>query len=147
MKELPLIEKAFFLKKTEIFSELDLDLLLAIGDKAETRVCEDKELIFCLNQDAHRLYFILDGRVKVEDADGRAISHLKTQDFFGDESLFNQEPRGYSAFAQGKTVLLTISRTHLSEIILECPQVALGIIRAYAAVTQFRKRKMEDIPL
>jgi CRP/FNR family transcriptional regulator, cyclic AMP receptor protein len=147
MKEIPLIEKAFFLKKTEIFSELDLDLLLAIADKAEVRICDDNELIFCLNQDAHRLYLILDGKVKIEDLDGKRISVLKVRDFFGDESLFNQEPRGYSAFAVGKTILLTISRTHLSELILECPQVAFSIIRAYAAVTSFRKRKMEDLPL
>lgn len=141
MKTISLIEKAFFLKKTDLFSELDLDLLLAIGDKAEVRFCEDEEYIFHLNQDAHCLYLIMSGKVKITDQEDIKIALLKVQDFFGDESLFNREARGYNASAVGKTTILTISRTHLSEIILECPQVALSLIRAYAGPLSFRKRK------
>jgi len=142
MKALTLIEKAFFLKKTELFAELDLDLVLAIADKAELRTFSQSEVIFSINQEAHRLYVILNGHVLIEDEEEQLLVTLFPGDFFGDESLFNQRPRGYLAKAdqEGKTLLLTVSRTHLTEIILECPQVALAIIRAYAAVTTFRRR-------
>ncbi len=33
MKQLSLIERAFFLKKVRLFSELDLDSLLAVAEK------------------------------------------------------------------------------------------------------------------
>ena len=147
MNELTLIEKAFFLKKTKLFSELDLDLVLAIADKAEQRTVDDKELIFSSNQDAHCLYVLVSGKVAiiddVTDDVPKTVAKICTLDFFGDESLFNREPRSYTAEAQGATELLLISRSHLTEIMLECPQVALALIRAYAAVTPFRNRKQE----
>jgi CRP/FNR family transcriptional regulator, cyclic AMP receptor protein len=138
MIPLTLIEKAFFLKKTSLFAEMDLDLVLAIADKAEIRSCSTDEIIFEHNQDAHRLYVILHGKVAVFDDE--RIATLYPGDFFGDESLFNQEPRGYTVKAEEEALVMTISRTHLIEIILECPQVAIAIIRAYAATTPFRRR-------
>jgi CRP/FNR family transcriptional regulator, cyclic AMP receptor protein len=147
MTELTLIEKAFFLKKTKLFSELDLDLVLAIADKAELRTVEDKELVFASNQDAHCLYVLVSGKVAIIDDvtsdEPQTIATIQPLDFFGDESLFNREPRGYTAEARGSTELLLISRSHLTEIMLECPQVALALIRAYAALTAFRARKPE----
>jgi CRP/FNR family transcriptional regulator, cyclic AMP receptor protein len=147
MNELTLIEKAFFLKKTKLFSDLDLDLVLAIADKAEQRSVEDKEPIFLSNQDAHCLYVIVSGKVAIiddiTDEESKTVAKVFASDFFGDESLFNREPRGYTAEAYGTTELLLISRSHLIEIILECPQVALALIRAYAALTPFRNRKQE----
>ncbi|MDB6082104.1 MAG: cyclic nucleotide-binding domain protein [Chlamydiia bacterium] len=139
-----IIEKAFFLKKTQLFQELDLDLLLVIADKAELRSCIHGEHLFSINQDAHRIYVILQGIVIITNDEEQEQARLLAGDFFGDESLFNQEPRGYTAQAEGleETIVLTISRTHLIEIILECPQVAIAIIRSYAAVTPFRKRKL-----
>lgn len=142
MSHLTLIEKAFFLKKTALFLELDLDLVLAIAAKAEPRQCEDEEVIFSFNQEAHRLYVILDGMVQIEDEKEMPIETLLAGDFFGDESLFNQQTRDYNAKAKGSTLLLTISRTHLTEIILECPQVGLSLIRAYALVTPFRRHTL-----
>ena len=142
MSHLTLIEKAFFLKKTSLFLELDLDLVLAIAAKAEQRLCHDEETIFSFNQEAHRLYVILSGAVQIEDEADRRIETLFAGDFFGDESLFNQQTRGYNAIAKGETLLLTISRTHLTEIILECPQVGISLIRAYAMTTPFRRHSL-----
>jgi CRP-like cAMP-binding protein len=142
--ELTLIEKAFFLKKTELFSELDLDLLLAIADKADVLSFQNGEEIFCVSQDAHRIYLIIQGKVRIHDHDESFIQKVLPQDYFGDEALFNALPRAYAAFAEGVTQVMTITRTHLTEIILECPQVALSLLRAYSAVTPYRKRKREE---
>lgn len=147
MNELTLIEKAFFLKKTKLFSELDLDLVLALAAKAEQRTVEDQEPIFSSNQDAHCLYVLVSGKVSIIDdvtsEESKTLAKISTLDFFGDESLFTREPRGYTAQAQGTTELLLISRSHLTEIMLECPQIAIALIRAYASDTSFRKRKQE----
>jgi len=140
MSQLSIIEKAFFLKKTSLFSELDLDLLLAIADKAEVQSYESKEPIFSHNQDAHRLYFIYKGKVDVLDSSERPIATLENYDFFGDEALFAQTPRHYATVAAAPTHVLTLSRTHLVQIMLESPHVALILLSAYASVTPFRKR-------
>ena len=140
MSHLTLLEKVFLLKKTALFAELDLDLLLAIGDKAEERSCHPQEPIFMVEQAAHRVYVIISGEVQIQDENGTSLALLQAQDFFGDEALFNQQNRAYTATAKGDVHLLTISRTHLMEIMLECPQVAISLLRAYAATNPFRRR-------
>ena len=144
MHELTLIEKAFFLKKTTLFSELELDLVLAIANKAEIRIQTNDELIFSVNQDAHCLYVIVSGSVMIENENEEEIERLTAPDYFGDEALFTRESRSYSAKAIGDTTLMLISRSHLTEIILECPQVALSLLRGFAASCTYRKRKEEE---
>jgi len=139
MNKITLIEKAFFLKKTALFAEVDLDLVFAISDKAQILSFEQGDRIFSKNQDAHRLYIILDGEVTLYTDDIENGKVCGSQEFFGDEALFNQDTRQYSAQATAPTLLMALSRTHLIEIILESPQVALALLRAYAAVTPFRK--------
>lgn len=144
MSRLTLIEKSFYLKKTEAFQELDLDLALAIANKAEELAFEKDERIFSLNQEAHRLYIILEGNVLIADEREKKVTTLYPYDYFGDESLFSQKPRMYNAIAETKVKLLTISRTHLVEIILESPNIALCLLRAYAQSTPFRNRFKEE---
>jgi CRP-like cAMP-binding protein len=141
MNPFTLIEKAFFLKKTSLFSEVDLDLVLAVSDKAAVAEFQDGEEIFSKNQDAHRLYIILQGEV-ILSYEGEEVRVLGPQDFFGDEALFGNGIRGYSARAKGQTIVMTISRTHLIEIILESPQVAIALLRAFAQEIPFRRKKI-----
>ena len=140
MRHLTLIEKAFFLKRLQLFSELDLDLLLAIADKVEERSFEKDDIIFSFDQDAHRLYCIHSGEVAIFDEGKNCLAMLYPPDYFGDEAIFNQTNRRYAAVATTHTDILTIGRGHLSEVMLESPPVALALIRAYAKNTLFRNR-------
>lgn len=141
MKRLTLIDKAFVLKSSQLFSQLDLDLLLAIADKLSSFTCDAGDLIFEVGEQAHRIYFLVRGSVEMCNEQGNVIATLNSQDFFGEESLFNEQPRAYSARCQKEALLLTLSHTHLMTIISECPQVAIGLLQAYASTTPFRPRK------
>ena len=57
---------------------------------------------------------------------------LKTNEFFGDESIFNEQPRSYFAIANDETLLLSINRTNLLTIISECPSIAVSLLNKYA---------------
>ena len=144
MKNLTLIDKAFLLKRTPLFSSLNLDLLLTISDKLGTVIFEPNDSAFFINEEANRMYFILQGQVEIRDADSRVLAKLKAGDFFGEESLFSNKPRAYSAFIPLETHLLTLSRTNLYTIISECPSVALGFLQVYTADMQFRPFKQEN---
>ena len=65
---------------------------------------------------------------------------LTTGEFFGDESVFNEKARAYSAKSLSQTRLLTLSRNHLLGIIAECPSVAVALLEAYSANIDFRNR-------
>lgn len=127
-----LIEKAFFLKKTRLFSELDLEVLLAIAEKLHEDDYDKEEKVFTPGQVANRIYLIAEGAVQILDEHKRPVCELGVSDYFGDESLFNEQPRSYSAVCKMDTVFLTLSRSHLLSIISECPSVAVTLLHAYS---------------
>lgn len=140
MKRLTLVDKAFFLKKSPMFSSLDLDLLLAISDKLNLVTFDAQKTIFGIGEEAFRMYFIVKGSVQIKDAKGQLLCELCDEDFFGDEALFNEKPRAYEVVSKTETVLLTLTKTNLLTVISECPSVAVGLLQAYTSAISFRQR-------
>jgi CRP/FNR family transcriptional regulator, cyclic AMP receptor protein len=132
MTSLTLIDKALLLKRTPLFASLNLDLLLSISDRMTLIAFQDNDYIFLSNEEANRLYFIVKGTVEIRTPDGTPLATLEHGDFFGEESLFNHQPRCYTAYTPVKTEVLTLSKTNLYSIISECPSVALGFLHVYA---------------
>lgn len=139
MKQLSLVEKAFFLKKTFLFKDLDLDLLIAIADNMSQDIYDAQEKTFDINQRANRMYFIVHGSVEILDNDNKVIQTLNSTDFFGDESLFNDKLRQYKSICKTDSLILTITKTNLLNVISECPSVALALLKKYAQITPCRK--------
>src|SRR5262245_31045848 len=127
-----LIEKAFFLKKTRLFGELDLEILLAIAEKLHEDDYEKEEKIFTPGQVANRIYLIAEGTVQIIDEQKKVRSELTVGDYFGDESLFNDAPRTYAAICKTETLFYTLSRSQLLSIISECPSVAVTLLQSYS---------------
>ena len=139
MKKLTLIDKAFYLKRTPLFCTLDLNLLLPIADKLGVAEFDANEVIFSPDDEGFRMYFIIRGFVEIRN-EHQILATLSNEEFFGDESLFNEKPRAYKAIAKMDTLLLSLSRTNLFTIISECPNVAVGFLQVYTSRTQFRLR-------
>lgn len=129
-----LIEKAFFLKKMRLFSELDLEILLAIAEKLHEDEYEKDEKVFTPGQVANRIYLIEKGTVQIL---GSGLE-LHASDYFGDESLFNDQPRSYTAVCKTDVLFFTISRSHLLSIISECPSVAVTLLQSYSQLLPCR---------
>ena len=142
-KKMTLIDKAFMLKKTSLFGGLDLNLLLPIADKLGSLDFEPKEMVFHIGDEGSRIYFIVQGKIEILDKNKLSLAHLSHNDFFGDESIFNELPRGYTAISQTATRTLTLSRMHLLTIISESPNVALDLLKLYSSSIHFRPRQQE----
>lgn len=131
MKRLTLIDKAFFLKKTPLFQSLDLDLLLPIADKLALQTYDANEKVFHTGEEGSRMYFLLKGTIQLYDLNNQLLYKIEESGFFGEEAIFNEKKRGYTALTQEECVLLTLSRTHLLTIISECPSVAISFLQIY----------------
>ena len=136
-----LIEKAFFLKKIRLFSDLDLEILLAIAEKLHEDDYDKEEKVFTPGQVANRIYLIASGSVQIFDEQRRLLAELPPGDYFGDESLFNEQPRGYAATCKTDTLFLTLSRSHLLSLISECPSVAVTLLQSYSQYLPCRHGK------
>jgi CRP-like cAMP-binding protein len=144
MKRFTLIDKAFLLKRTPLFSALDLDLLLTIADKLGYVLFDPGDYIFVVEEEANRMYFIVTGQVEIQSPHHDLRCTLGNGDFFGEESLFNNKPRAYAAYTPIETQVLTLSRTNLYTIISECPSVAVGFLQVYTSALPIRFKAMEN---
>jgi CRP-like cAMP-binding protein len=133
-----LIEKAFFLKKMRLFCELDLEILLAIAEKLYEDDYEKDEKIFTPGQVANRIYLIAEGTVQIQNEQRKILCELHAGDYFGDESLFNEQARTYAAICKTEALFYTISRSHLLSIISECPSVAVTLLQSYSQLLPCR---------
>lgn len=141
MKQLNLIERAFFLKKIALCHDLDFEVIIAIAEKLNQDFYEKNEKIFETNQIGSRIYFITAGKVDLIDKYGSPIITLSEESFFGDEALFNEQPRSYSAICAEKTHLMTLSKANLMNLISECPTVAIALLQYYAQNNSCRYKK------
>lgn len=135
-----LIEKAFFLKKTRLFSELDLEILLAIAEKLQEDDYDAGEKVFSAGQVANRIYLIEKGTVQIFDDRMKPLAELNAGEYFGDESLFNEQARTYAAVSKTDALFFTLSRSHLLSIISECPSVAVSLLQSYSQQLSCRHR-------
>ena len=147
IKELSLIEKAFFLKKIRLFEELDLDLLVAIADKMGQDTFDAQDKVFEINGKASRMYFIVQGEVELLDENNLPFQTLSTTHFFGDEALFASTQRNYQALCLQNTLFLTLSKTDLMTIISECPSIAIALLEHYAKKTSCRHVPWKSEPV
>jgi CRP-like cAMP-binding protein len=138
-----LIEKAFFLKKTRLFNELDLEILLSIAEKLHEDDYDSGEKIFSTGQVANRIYLIFQGTVQILDERMKPMAEIGAGDYFGDESLFNEQPRAYSTSCKTDCLFFTLSRSHLLSIISECPSVAVSLLQSYSQHLQCRHRGIQ----
>lgn len=127
-----LIDKAFLLKKTSIFNSLDMDFLLAISDKAETIVFKPNTYIFSEGQQSFSLYIISEGIVCLSQPNSSIEVNLKPYDYFGEEGLFSNKARSYSARATTMVKTLVLSKGVFLCIIEECPSIAIYLLELYA---------------
>lgn len=132
------IEKAFLLKKTFLFADLNLEHLFAIADKIDIQELDKNEFIFKNNQTALHVFIIAKGSIQLIDADDQILIELGEGDLFGDEALFNDKSHQYKAKCTSDCQLMTLTKKHLTAIISECPSVAINLLEAFARQITFR---------
>lgn len=143
MNKLTLIEKTFLLKRTPLFRALTLEMLLPIADKLIQVSFDKGDIIFDVDDEAHRMYFLLQGTVEIRNKMGDTLASLDTETFFGDEALFNDSRRGYRAVSIVDSEILTLSQTNLITIISEYPSVALGFLSVFATALPDRAKLLQ----
>lgn len=140
MQQLTLIEKAFLLKKTRIFSMLELDLLLPIADKLGSITVQAGETLFDVGEPAFSMYLIVYGSILAYSERGEELGVLGSGEFFGEESIFSRTPRSYKTYVRTPAQCLTLSQSDLLTIINEYPRVCTGFLEVYTKAMPFRKR-------
>ncbi len=116
------------LRQVPIFSGLDENQLADVMKMAGRRVFEAGTPIVQRGKEAHAAFFlILSGRVEVR-REGQLLSELGAGQFFGEMSLFDNQPRSADVIPTADTECLVIARWNLEQVIKRNPEIAMQML-------------------
>ncbi len=131
--ELTTLDKVLFLRKVELFRELDVRALTAIVTVAEERTAEPGVFLCRQGDEGESMFFIVAGAVQVlrEGPDGTSVelAEVGPPEVLGEMALFEDKPRTASLCARERTTYLEISRVGFQGIMSEYPQVGAAASR------------------
>jgi hypothetical protein len=123
-----LIDKVVFLKEVSIFSAIPHEELADAAKLLTDRRVDPGERIVEKGELGDCLYVIASGRVRVHDGD-RTLAHLGRNQFFGELSLLDAEPRSASVSAAEPSHLFRLGQADFYALIADRPQTVQAINR------------------
>ena len=136
-----------------LFSSLSPAQLASIGAHMTLRTAEKGEVIVRQGEVAETICLITAGQVKVymsgePDTHREVIvSMLGAGDFFGEISLFDQEPRTANVAALERTHLQILSHKTFQKMIEQFPDIARKVMSAMAARLRHADRQIGTLAL
>lgn len=120
--------KVIILKEVSLFRAIPHEELAEVANLLADRWAIPDERIFEKGDLGDCLYVIASGRVRVHDGD-RVLAHLGQNQFFGELSLLDSEPRSASVSAVEPTHLFRLTQTDFYALLRERPQIIQAINR------------------
>jgi CRP/FNR family cyclic AMP-dependent transcriptional regulator len=116
------------LRQVPLFSGLSEAHLADVVKAAGRRSFGAGKPIVRQGKETHAAFFlILSGRVEVR-RDDRVLSELGTGQFFGEMSLFDDQPRSADVIPTADTECLVIARWNLERLIKGNPDIAMRML-------------------
>ncbi|MFQ5894013.1 MAG: cyclic nucleotide-binding domain-containing protein, partial [Nitrospinota bacterium] len=127
------LDKVIYLRKVDLFKDLDVRALTAIATIAEERSVEPGAFLCRQGEEGESMFFIVSGTIQVlrDVPDGTAVelAEVGPPEYLGEMALFEDRPRTASLCARQQTTFLEISGVAFREIMNEYPQVGAGASR------------------
>ena len=136
-----------FFRVHSAFSQLSSEVLALLVSELERVDVPAGEIVVREGDPPGPMYVIEDGRVRIFKSEGGTESHLeflRKGDFFGERSLFRNEPRAASAQAVSDCTLLRFPLELFRRLLDEHPDFRL---RLEQRVQQYDYRRVANVPL
>ncbi len=123
------IEKVALLRAASIFAETPNNVLASVAQVTKTIELKAEEQFITEGDTASEMYIILDGVVEARK-NGKPIIRLSKGDTVGELAIFTGEMRSSDVVAVEPTLLFSIQREALQELMADRPEIAQGVISA-----------------
>lgn len=128
---LTVVEKVIFLQNIDVFSEVPTEQLAALATIAEEVTVLKGDVIYREDEYSDALYLVLDGRVRLHQAD-REIAIAAAREAFGSWALFDEDVRLVTATAGEDSQLLRLYRDDFVDLLADHVQIAQGVLKTVA---------------
>lgn len=130
------------LHEVEIFSDLSQEEIGQIAAQLHKRTLQKDEVLFNEGDEGQELFIVVSGKlgvsVKTEDDTDLDVAEFGPGDFFGEMSIFEQEPRSATCYTKSKSVLQSLHESDLMSLIENDPVPAMKIMSRMLAITRSR---------
>jgi CRP-like cAMP-binding protein len=109
----------------------DLSFAVLTGNNIETKFIKAGGVIFRAGDEAHELFVIKSGHVRIQ-LGNRTLSDLSVNDIFGEMALIDSEPRSATALAVTDVELVPVSEKQFLFLVGQTPYFALKVMRVLA---------------
>ncbi len=137
-----------FLKGVEIFSSLCEGEIRQIVNNARSVDFDAGNLLFREGDEGKELYIVENGSIaitiRLPDGNEKEIAEIKTGDFFGEMSIFEEAPRSATCYAKTDTRLLMINQDEFFQMIDASPDIAVKIMYKMLTITTRRLRNTNE---
>lgn len=137
------------LQHVPLFSDLDEADLGVLAELCKVRAFPKANVIFYEDDPGTSCYVVLSGKVKIvvnaDDGREHILGMLGPNDFFGEMSLIDGEPRSASAIAVEDSRLLMVSRDEFVKLLRQNPDLTLKLLVALSQRLRAADRNMESL--
>ena len=120
------------IRKLSLFSDLTEAELQRVADLAEKRFYQKDQTIFWEGDNAHQIYIINSGLVKLvkvsESGKEFIMGFAKDDQVLGEDAVFAEEAYSFSAVAMGESCVTSCSKESLEKLFLTNPSIAMKVI-------------------
>jgi CRP-like cAMP-binding protein len=109
----------------------DTSFAVLTGNNIETKLIKAGGVIFREGDEAHELFVIKSGQVRIQ-LGNRTLSELSANDIFGEMALIDSEPRSATALAVSDVELVAVSEKQFLFLVGQTPYFALKVMRVLA---------------
>ena len=109
----------------------DTSFALLTGNNVETRLVKAGDLIFREGDEAHELFVIKSGQVRIQ-LGNRTLTELRADDIFDEMALIDNEPRSATAVAITDVELVPVTEKQFLFLVGQTPYFALKVMRVLA---------------
>ena len=109
----------------------DTSFAVLTGNDVETRFVKAGGIIFREGENAHELFVIKSGDVRIQ-LGNRTLTDLHANDIFGEMALIDDEPRSATAVAVTDVELVSVTEKQFLFLVSQTPYFALKVMRVLA---------------
>ena len=109
----------------------DASFSVLTGNNIEARAFKAGSVIFREGDEAHELFVIKSGQVRIQIGN-RTINELPADSIFGEMALIDGEPRSATAIAMTDVELVPVSEKQFLFLVSQTPYFALKVMRVLA---------------
>lgn len=132
------------LRKVEILSSLSPDETRLVLDSARSVTLDSGSLLFREGDRGRELFIVESGEIAISihlpDGVEKEIDVVREGDFFGEMSIFDDEPRSATCTAKTPARLIALNRDEFFRVIEKHPDAAVKILYRMLTITTRRLR-------